>query len=442
MSDTIFACATPPGQSAIALFRISGPACLEVAQRLSDKKLSHRLAQPSVIYDETGAMLDEVMLLYLKAPATPTGEDMLEIHCHGSLAVMQAITNYLARQDDLRIAKAGEFTQRAFANQKMDLTEIEGLADLIDAQTDEQRRQAIYQLKGILREKATNWRKDIISLAGRLESLIDFSDEDLPESVQSEIEDKRTRLLKEIEVALGDEGRGERIRNGVTITLIGPVNAGKSTALNALARRPAAIVSDEAGTTRDIVEVRLNLEGMAVSLLDTAGIRDTDGQIERIGIERARQAADSADLVLIMLDGADQSWRQEADRLKKGIKAPSITILNKKDLYKTEIEDEAILQLSLHDEADISVLETHIIEQIKPLNLSGQMPIITRARHRQLLQKAKDALIRSTENSLTISPELVGEELRIAADSLGQMTGHIDVEDILEDIFSSFCIGK
>ena len=324
----------------------------------------------------------------------------------------------------------------------MDLTEIEGLADLIDAQTDEQRRQAIYQLKGILREKATNWRKDIISLAGRLESLIDFSDEDLPESVQSEIGDKRTRLLKEIEVALGDEGRGERIRNGVTITLIGPVNAGKSTALNALARRPAAIVSDEAGTTRDIVEVRLNLEGMAVSLLDTAGIRDTDGQIERIGIERARQAADSADLVLIMLDGADQSWRQEADRLKKGIKAPSITILNKKDLYKTEIEDEAILQLSLHDEADISVLETHIIEQIKPLNLSGQMPIITRARHRQLLQKAKDALIRSTENSLTISPELVGEELRIAADSLGQMTGHIDVEDILEDIFSSFCIGK
>ena len=260
--------------------------------------------------------------------------------------------------------------------------------------------------------------------------------------MQSEIEDKRTRLLKEIEVALGDEGRGERIRNGVTITLIGPVNAGKSTALNALARRPAAIVSDEAGTTRDIVEVRLNLEGMAVSLLDTAGIRDTDGQIERIGIERARQAADSADLVLIMLDGADQSWRQEADRLKKGIKAPSITILNKKDLYKTEIEDEAILQLSLHDEADISVLETHIIEQIKPLNLSGQMPIITRARHRQLLQKAKDALIRSTENSLTISPELVGEELRIAADSLGQMTGHIDVEDILEDIFSSFCIGK
>lgn len=442
MSDTIFACATPPGQSAIALFRLSGQACFDIAMRLSGKKLTHRLAQPSVIYDEAGAMLDEVMLLYLKAPATPTGEDMLEIHCHGSLAVMQAITDYLARQGELRIAKAGEFTQRAFANQKMDLTEIEGLADLIDAQTDDQRRQAIHQLKGLLRQKATKWRDDIISLAARLESLIDFSDEDLPESVQADIEDKRKRLLDEIETALGDEGRGERIRNGVTITLIGPVNAGKSTALNALARRPAAIVSDEAGTTRDIVEVRLNLEGMAVSLLDTAGIRETDGTIERIGIERAHEAANSADLVLIMLDGADENWRQEAERLKKDIRVPSLTILNKKDLYKEVIEDADILQLSLHDDADIASLERHIIEEIKPLNLSGQMPIITRARHRQLLQKAKEGLIRSSENSLAISPELVGEDLRIAADALGQMTGHIDVEDILGDIFSSFCIGK
>ena len=442
MSDTIFACATPPGQSAIALFRLSGEACLLLAARLSGRELSHRLAQPSVIYDEKGVMLDEVMLLYLKAPATPTGEDMLEIHCHGSLAVIEAITDYLARQDELRIAKPGEFTQRAFANQKMDLTEIEGLADLIDAQTEDQRRQAIHQLKGALRQKATTWRHDIISLAARLESLIDFSDEDLPRSVQSEIEDKRDHLLYQIEVALGDEGRGERIRNGVIITLIGPVNAGKSTALNALARRPAAIVSDEAGTTRDIVEVRLNLEGMAVSLLDTAGIRETEGAIERIGIERAHAAAESADLVLIMLDGADKGWRAEADRLKKDIKVPSITILNKKDLYEKEVDEDGILQLSLHDERDIQTLENHIIEQIKPLNLSGKTPIITRARHRQLLQKAQNALIRAGENSLSDAPELVGEDLRIAADALGQMTGHIDVEDILDDIFSSFCIGK
>ena len=442
MSDTIFACATPPGQSAIALFRLSGEACLLLAARLSGRELSHRLAQPSVIYDEKGVMLDEVMLLYLKAPATPTGEDMLEIHCHGSLAVIEAITDYLARQDELRIANPGEFTQRAFANQKMDLTEIEGLADLIDAQTEDQRRQAIHQLKGALRQKATTWRHDIISLAARLESLIDFSDEDLPRSVQSEIEDKRDHLLYQIEVALGDEGRGERIRNGVIITLIGPVNAGKSTALNALARRPAAIVSDEAGTTRDIVEVRLNLEGMAVSLLDTAGIRETEGAIERIGIERAHAAAESADLVLIMLDGADKGWRAEADRLKKDIKVPSITILNKKDLYEKEVDEDGILQLSLHDERDIQTLENHIIEQIKPLNLSGKTPIITRARHRQLLQKAQNALIRAGENSLSDAPELVGEDLRIAADALGQMTGHIDVEDILDDIFSSFCIGK
>ena len=442
MSDIIFACATPPGQSAIAIFRLSGAGCLTIAERLSTKTLTHRLVQPCVIYDERGEMLDEVMLLYLKAPASPTGEDMLEIHCHGSVAVMEAITHYLARQDGLRIARPGEFTKRAFAHQKMDLTEIEGLADLIEAQTNDQRRQAIHQLKGLLREKATKWRHDIISLAARLESLIDFSDEDLPDNVQKDIETKRDQLLADIESALGDEGRGERIRNGVMIALIGPVNAGKSTALNALARRPAAIVSDEAGTTRDIVEVRLNLEGMAVSLLDTAGIRETQGQIERMGIERAQQAADSADLVVVMLDGTDDNWRAEADKLKQHIHGPSITILNKKDIYGLCADESDILCLSLHDEADIATLETEIIKVIRPMNLAGDMPLLTRARHRQLLAKTQSALIRSQEHSFHYAPELVGEDLRIAADALGQMTGHIDVEDILDDIFSSFCIGK
>ena len=442
MADVIFATATPPGQSAIALFRCSGHGCHGLAERLSGKMLVHRMAQPCVIYDESGHMLDEVMLLYLKAPASPTGEDMLEIHCHGSVAVMQAITDYLARQEDCQIAKPGEFTQRAFANQKMDLTEIEGLADLIDAQTDEQRRQAIHQLKGALRQKATKWRHDIISLAARLESLIDFSDEELPDNVAAEINKKRAALLNEIETALGDEGRGERIRNGLIITLMGPVNAGKSTALNALARREAAIVSDEAGTTRDIVEVRLNLEGMAVSLLDTAGIRDTTGQIERIGIKRAEEAVQQSDLVILMLDGTDADWRAEAERLKKRITAPIITILNKKDIYQDNGADNDILCLSLHDELDIAALEAKIIETIRPLNLSSHTPIITRARHRQLLQKAQKALIRSQDNSFIEAPELVGEDLRIAADALGQMTGQIDVEDILDDIFSSFCIGK
>lgn len=442
MTDLIFACATPPGQSAIAIFRCSGEGSLALAKRLSGKTLSHRIIQPSMIYDEAGVMLDEVMLLYLKAPHSPTGEDMLEIHCHGSLAVIEALTDYLARQDGMRIANPGEFTQRAFANQKMDLTEIEGLADLIDAQSDDQRRQAIHQLKGALRQKATKWREDIIILTARLESLIDFSDEDLPEEVEKDIEAKRDQLLDEIEIALGDEGRGERIRNGVVVTLIGPVNAGKSTALNALARRPAAIVSDEAGTTRDIVEVRLNLAGMAVSLLDTAGIRETDGAIERIGIERAHQAAQTADLVLIMLDGTDPDWPVEWERLKNEVSAPYITVLNKTDLCDDIASVDGILPLSLHDEADVKLLEKRLIEVIKPVNLSAQMPIITRARHRQLLQKVRSGLVLSKENSFQSAPELVGEDLRHAADALGQMTGQIDVEDILGDIFSSFCIGK
>ena len=440
-AETIFALATPPGQSAIAVFRISGPEAKQVGTALSGKELQHRVAMPALLSDDEGGLLDDAVLVYFEGPRSATGEDTLEVQCHGSLAVCDAITDYLGNRPDLRPAGPGEFTQRAFANGKLDLTGVEGLADLIDAQTEAQRQQALTQLKGGLRKQAEAWRQDIISLVGRLESVIDFADEDLPDTVISDIMTKREALIHNISQQLDDGRRGEIIRHGMVATLLGPVNAGKSTALNALAKRPAAIVSNEAGTTRDIVEVRLSMAGMALSILDTAGIRETDGAIEQIGIARAQDAAAESDLVILIMDGSQKNWVQEAEAIAKDIKAPMIRVMNKADCA-TKAAPEGYLSLSLHREADIRTLEEAIIEALKPLNRDGASSLITRQRHRDLLTATLAALEESQHASLAFEPELVAESLRQASHGLAQLTGHIDVEDILGDIFSSFCIGK
>lgn len=442
MRETIFALATPPGQSAIAVFRLSGDKSAIVAKALSGKVHHHRHLTPSLLKDEGGAPLDDAMMVYLQAPQTPTGEDVLEIHCHGSLSVIDAITNYLARQDGVRLAQAGEFTKRAFDNGKMDLTEVEGLADLIASQTDSQRRQALGQLKGQIRRQAMAWRQEIITLSGRLESVIDFSDEELPDTVLADISEKRSALIQDLATTLDDEGRGEIIRNGLQVALLGPVNAGKSTALNALAGRPAAIVSDEAGTTRDIVEVRLDIDGIAVILQDTAGIRDEAGHVESIGIARAKQAASEADVVILIADGAQADWHKESRAIAESIDGPAIYIVNKADRLVGDVRGTGFMPLSLHNDKDVDRLENLLAEAIKPLNHDGTAPLITRHRHRSLITKALDALQASCAANVEDAPELVAEDLRVAADALGQMTGHIDVEDILGDIFSSFCIGK
>ena len=443
MQDTIFALATPAGQSAIAVFRISGPQASAVATRLSTHQLSHREAKPVLIKDEAGLVLDDVVLLFFKGPQSATGEDIIEIHCHGSLSVTSAISAYLSRQPSVRPAQPGEFTKRAFDNGKMDLTEIEGLADLIASQTESQRRQALGQLKGHLRNEAEKWRGEIIHLAARLESLIDFSDEDLPESVADDLTAIRAQLITSLSAVLDDSGRGELIRNGLEVVLLGPVNAGKSTALNALAGRPAAIVADEAGTTRDIVEVRLDIDGIAVILKDTAGIRDEAGQIEAMGIARARQAANEADLVILLGDGSQANWHEEAEAIAAEITSPMIKFVNKQDMMTAApISPDGYQAISLHHEEGIALLEDYLARHCGALNHSGAQVFITRDRHRLAIQTAKDALLASQDYNFETSPEIVAEDMRLAAHALSQMLGHIDVEDILSDIFSSFCIGK
>ena len=443
MQDTIFALATPVGQSAIAVFRISGAQAAVIGTRLSGKTLIHRQAQPTLIHDEDGQVLDDVVLLLFKSPQSATGEDTLEIHCHGSLSVTSAVSSYLSRQPSVRPAAPGEFTKRAFDNGKMDLTEIEGLSDLIDSQTEAQRRQALGQLKGHLRKQAEAWRDETIHLAARLESLIDFSDEDLPESVAEEVKKSRESLITSLSLVLNDAGRGELIRNGLEVVLLGPVNAGKSTALNALAGRPAAIVADEAGTTRDIVEVRLDIDGISVILKDTAGIREQAGQVETIGIERARQAANGADLVILLADGSHEHWHVEAETIAKDVTSPMMKFVNKEDrMAKDSVLENDYMSISLHQETGISLLEDELAKHCAKINHSGAQVFITRDRHRSAIQTAQDALLASKEYNFETSPEIVAEELRLAAHSLSQMLGHIDVEDILSDIFSSFCIGK
>ena len=317
-NDTIYAVATPPGRSAIAVIRISGqnaartPDLFSVpcpdAGQFNVSRLMH-----------AGKVLDQVILLFMKGPRSSTGEDVCEIHCHGSRAVVDVITAQLEKAKGFRLASPGEFTRRSFSNGKMDLSGVEGLADLIDARTPAQLHQAWAQIDGALRAPVMAWRAELIEIAARLEALIDFSDEDLPLVIEQTLREGTRALINSLAQTLADGRVGELVRDGVVIALVGPVNAGKSTVLNGLAGRDAAIVSDEAGTTRDIIQVELDLHGVPTTILDTAGIRKTSGAIEMEGIRRSVKAAANADLIVVILDGSDKYWRDVCVKIDKAI---------------------------------------------------------------------------------------------------------------------------
>jgi len=454
-TDTIFAQATPPGRAAIAVIRISGDRAFSAPSAFGcdvPEPGRFRLAR---LIDDDGKQLDEALILAMKGPRSSTGEDVVEIHPHGSLAVTAAIMRQLGRMDGFRPAGPGEFTHRMFANGKIDLLGAEALADLIDAETDRQRLQAWRQRDGVLHRPVDSWREALVKLAAQLEAVIDFADEDLPATIETRIREDTQALADAIELVLDDDHEAERVRSGVTISLVGPVNAGKSTLLNRLAGRDVAIVSSQAGTTRDIVSVRIDLDGVPVTILDTAGLRDTDDVIEAEGVRRARNAARDTDAALLVVDASSADWRTDLATLRDLAGPSQAALLTKRDQLDhaavTAIAEEiaaprvAARLVSLEDDANRDEFE-QILDLLRGLVVPANRPetqsIITRERHRHALQRAVTSLRAVDGLDLATAPELAAEEYRQAADSLGRLTGQVDVEELLDSIFSSFCIGK
>ena len=439
MTDTIFALASAPGRSGVQVVRLSGPRAGEALAALTLRPLPRpREAALAALRDPaTGEAIDRGLLLWFPAPASFTGEDVAELHLHGGRAVLAAATSALCALG-LRVAEPGEFARRAFENGKLDLTEAEAIADLVDAETSAQRRQALRQMEGALGRLYEGWRTRLVRALAHLEADIDFPDEDLPDGVAPAVAPVLRDLIGEIAAHLDDGHRGERLRDGVSIAILGAPNAGKSSLLNAIARRDVAIVSARAGTTRDVIEVQLDLGGYPVILADTAGLRDAADEIEQEGIRRARQRAGSADLKLLVFDATVPPDAATLELLD----GDAVAVLNKADLaggVADRVGTAPALPVSAATGAGLpgllAALEARVAERLAG---SGAPPL-TRARHRAALEECRDSLERAMAAPL---PELVAEDVRLAARALGRITGRVDVEDLLDVIFRDFCIGK
>ena len=384
-----------------------------------------------------GEAFDSGLALWFPGPASFTGEDCAELHLHGGTAVLDAAFAALEFHGAVP-AQAGEFTRRAFENDKLDLTEAEGLADLIEAETEGQRRQALAQLTGSLRMLYEQWREDLISAMASIEGEIDFpEEEDVPDALSHRAYAPFTSLIKSMAEHLEDGRRGERTRTGFSITLIGAPNAGKSSLLNRLARRDAAIVTDIPGTTRDIVQVRLTMAGFPVVISDTAGLREAVDSIEAEGVRRALDSADSADLRIGVADARSQ---EEMEGLRGRLQEGDLLVLNKTDLAP-KVSGRGGFPLSAKSGDGVAALEARIETIVRDRLSATEMPSLSRARHRRAVSDAHGALVRALD-ALSVAPELAGEDARLAVRALESLTGRVDVEDILDRVFSQFCIGK
>ncbi len=434
--QTIFALSSGRPPSAIAIVRVSGPAASSALERLAGKTSTPRVATRALLRDPKGQPIDDAVVLWFPGPASATGEDVAEFHVHGGRAVLSSLFAALSGIENIRAAEPGEFTRRAFENGKLDLTEAEGLDDLIHADTDRQRRQALRQLKGLLGDKARNWRAQIIEASALIEAGIDFSNEgDVPAELLAPALAKVKTLLGEITEVLAAQGRTERLRDGLVVAIAGPPNVGKSTLMNQLARREVAIVSPHAGTTRDIIEVQLDLDGYPVTVIDTAGIRETDDPVEQEGVRRARARAAEADLVLWLTD-VDDAKPAESD-------APTWIVRNKIDLDSTKASQQSGSSYAISASCGdgLSELIAALISYAQVFFGSAESGLIGRQRQRDLLRQATVSLQRSID-VMGNGEELAAEDLRSAAYALGRLLGQVDVEDILDVIFREFCIGK
>ncbi len=441
--DTIFALSSAAGRAAIAVVRVSGPAAESAAARLTAAPLPaprhaalRRFREP-----ETGAPIDEGLLLRFAAPESATGEDLVEFHIHGGPAVVSALLDALAALPGLKPAEPGAFTRRAFEVGLLDLTEAEGIADLIEAETEAQRIQAQRQSGGALHRLYDGWRARLLALTAALEATLDFSDQDLPDDAASALGPGIAGLVDEIAAHLDDSRRGERLREGFSIAILGAPNAGKSSLLNRLSGRDAAIVSAHAGTTRDVIEVRMDLGGWPVTLADTAGIGAPRGAIEAEGVRRAEARAESADLKLVILDGA--RWPALDGRSLALADHAALLVLNKSDLLPpplpVEAAGRALLAVSCKTGDGIDGLLEAVATTVEEHYPALAEPALTRARHRQALTECLESLRRAAASP---ADERAAEELRLAARALGRITGRVDVEDMLDIVFREFCIGK
>ncbi len=440
IKQTIIALASGRGAAGVAVLRLSGPDSHSVLVRLTeDHRAMPRMATLYMFKDpDNGTLLDKGLGIYFQAPNSFTGEDVVELHIHGGVAVIDSVIKACLSCEGVRMAEPGEFSKRAFLNGRIDLTEAEGIADLVAAETSLQAQQALMQMRGGLRDLYHNWAEELTRSLAYIEADIDFSDEEIPESLSIKMRPILQKTLDSIQNHLNDNRIGERLRDGVTVAIIGAPNAGKSSFINMLAQRDVAIVTDIPGTTRDVLEVHLNIAGYPVTLLDTAGLREVSDTVEQEGINRARKHAKEADL-RIALFAADQELDPETFGF---VDKKTIPLVSKADLEKEKNSAYAeYLRISTKEGTGIDLFLNHLEERLKTIfNVSRETIYLSRNRHRTALQESADHLARALNPAQP--PELIAEDVRLAVRALGRITGRVDVEDLLDVIFRDFCIGK
>jgi tRNA modification GTPase len=437
MNDTIYALASGHGTAGVAVIRVSGPRANDVLSKIATKPLPKpRIASLRRLHD-----IDDAIVIWFPGPASFTGEDIVEFHIHGGTAVIDAVFSAISGIEECRMANPGEFTRRAFENKKLDLTSAEAVADLVAAETTEQRRQALAQYDGVLANLYDEWRTKLTELLANTEVMIDFSDEEIPDDLYLTNKHNILCIKNIISQYIDDKHIGERIRTGFRVAIIGEPNVGKSSLLNKIAGREAAIVSEIKGTTRDIIEVHIQLGGYAVIIADTAGLRETQEEVESEGVRRAQKLAENADLKLVMFDVTN--FPKIGEISKKYLDDDAIAIFNKVDILKKpilfDLDFHSIFSVSALTGEGLDLLMSNLQEKIQKRLKNAEIPPLTRTRHREALEAVVGALGRA-ENA--VLPELAAEDLRLATRALARITGRVDVEDVLDIIFMDFCIGK